>query len=159
MLSLSIPSSKGPLVKHNPHPMWCDVWVWASALQPHTHTITHSHTLTITCTCCYDETKGTQDQDQFSCSFSVSLSDLSDCASCLFHCAVCSTDASNSSSALLDLCAPVYVAQNVTTLNVTSGNYTCSGHGACNSNNGKCYCKGQTAFMRVRMRQQCADRE
>ena len=26
--------------------MWCDVWVWASALQPHTHTLTHSHTHT-----------------------------------------------------------------------------------------------------------------
>ena len=31
---------------YNPHLMWCDVWVWASALQPHTHTITHSHTHT-----------------------------------------------------------------------------------------------------------------
>ena len=36
-------------------------------------TITHSHTLIITCTCCYDETKGTQDQDLLSCSFSDSL--------------------------------------------------------------------------------------
>ena len=36
--------------------MWCDVWVWASALQPHTHTITQTHTLPITCTCCCDET-------------------------------------------------------------------------------------------------------
>ena len=49
--SLSIIFSKGPLVKHNPylmceHLMWCDVWVWASALQPHTHTITHSYTHT-----------------------------------------------------------------------------------------------------------------
>ena len=26
--------------------MWCDVCVWASALQPHTHTITHSQTHT-----------------------------------------------------------------------------------------------------------------
>ena len=51
-----------PLVKHNPHIMWCDVWVWASALQPHTHTFTHSHTFTITCTCCYDEIKGAQDR-------------------------------------------------------------------------------------------------
>ena len=24
------------------HLMWCDVWVWASALQPHTHTLTHT---------------------------------------------------------------------------------------------------------------------
>ena len=32
------------------------------------------HTLTFTCTCCCDEIKGTQDQD-FSCSFSDSLSD------------------------------------------------------------------------------------
>jgi hypothetical protein len=30
--------------------------------------------LTTTCTCCYDETKGTQDQNLFSCSFSDSLS-------------------------------------------------------------------------------------
>ena len=52
------------LVKHL---MWCDVWVWASALQP--HTITHSHTMLITCTCC-DENKGTQDKD-FSYSFSI----------------------------------------------------------------------------------------
>ena len=65
--------SKGPLVKHNPHLMWCDVRVWASALQPHTHTITHSHTHPITCTRCCDAIKGTQDQD-FSCSFSDSLS-------------------------------------------------------------------------------------
>ena len=66
------------LGKHNPHLMcehlvWCDVWVWASALQPHTHTLTHSHTLLITCTCCYDLTKGTQDKD-FSYSFFDSLS-------------------------------------------------------------------------------------
>ena len=53
--------------------MWCDVWVWASALEPHTHTITHSHILPITCTCCYDEIKRSQDQD-FSYSFSDSLS-------------------------------------------------------------------------------------
>ena len=25
--------------------MWCDVWVWASALQPHTHNHTHIHSL------------------------------------------------------------------------------------------------------------------
>ena len=24
------------------HLMWCDVWIWASALQPHTHTLTHN---------------------------------------------------------------------------------------------------------------------
>ena len=54
--------------------MWCDVLVWASALQPHTHTLTHSHTFTIPCTCCYDEIKGAQDQDLFSCWFSDSLS-------------------------------------------------------------------------------------
>ena len=61
--------------------MWCDVWVWTSALQPHTHTIshshtdtlTHSHTLLITCTCCYDQIKGAQDKD-FSYSFSDSPS-------------------------------------------------------------------------------------
>ena len=70
---LSLTLSKGPLVKHNPHLMWCDVWVWASTFQPHNHTITHNHTLPITCTCCYDEVKGTQDQD-FSCSFSDSHS-------------------------------------------------------------------------------------
>ena len=62
--------------------MWCDVWVWASALQPHNHTITHSHTLTITCTCCYDQIKGTQDQD-FSCSFSDSLSLYALCCVCV----------------------------------------------------------------------------
>ena len=57
-----------------PHPMWCDVWVWASALQPHTLTLSHTHTHThlITCTCCYDQIKGTQDQD-LSYSFSNSL--------------------------------------------------------------------------------------
>ena len=70
-LSVSL-SSKGPLVKHNPHLMWCDVWVWASALQP--HTIIHPHTLTITCTSRCDEIKGIQDQDLFSCSFSDSFS-------------------------------------------------------------------------------------
>ena len=26
---------------------WCDIWVWASALQPHTHTLTHSLSLVI----------------------------------------------------------------------------------------------------------------
>ena len=35
---LSLNVSRRSLVKHNPHLMWCDVWVWASALQPHTHT-------------------------------------------------------------------------------------------------------------------------
>ena len=32
-----------------PHPMWCDVWVWASALQPHTLTLSHTltHTLSL----------------------------------------------------------------------------------------------------------------
>ena len=44
-LSLKIPSSKGPLVKHNPHLTWCDVWI--SALQPHTHTLTHPHSLSL----------------------------------------------------------------------------------------------------------------
>ena len=71
--SLCPQPSKGPLVKHNSHLMWCDVWVWASALQPHTHTITHSHTLIIICTCCCDGIKGIQDQD-FSYSFSDSPS-------------------------------------------------------------------------------------
>ena len=50
--------------------------------QSHTHTITHSHTLLITCTCCYGEIKGTPDQD-FSCSFSDSLSGASLSVSCL----------------------------------------------------------------------------
>ena len=38
--------SRLPLVKHNPHLMWCDVWVWASALQPHTQN-THTHSLSL----------------------------------------------------------------------------------------------------------------
>ena len=40
----------------------------------HAHSLILSHTLTITCTFCYDESKGIQDQDLFSCSFSDSLS-------------------------------------------------------------------------------------
>ena len=33
----------------------------------YSHSLSHTHTLTINCTCCYDETKGTRDQDLFSC--------------------------------------------------------------------------------------------
>ena len=76
-----IPSSKGPLVKHNPylmceHLMWCDVWAWASALQPHTITQSHTHTLTmlITFTCCYDQIKGTQEKNSLPHSLIHSLS-------------------------------------------------------------------------------------
>ena len=43
----------------------------SSTMTLHTLTIAHSYALTITCTCCHDEIKGTQDQDLFSCSFSI----------------------------------------------------------------------------------------
>jgi len=51
------------------------------------------------------------------------------------------TDASNNSTLELELCTPLYIARNITTLTITSSNYSCSGHGACNSNNGRCYCR------------------
>ena len=74
-----IPSSKGPLVKHNPQQ--CGATFGFGHL-PFNLTLTHSHTLLITYTCCYDQIKGTQDKD-----FSYSFSDsLTHCHSCRFLC-------------------------------------------------------------------------
>ena len=67
----SIPSSKGPVVKHNPQQ--CGAAFGFGHL-PFNLTLTQSHTLLIPCTCCYDEIKGTKDQD-CSCSFSDSLTE------------------------------------------------------------------------------------